>query len=120
MLSAAEIDAMRATVVTSLAGSAVIKEPAWVSDGGGGGSTSWVAVGTAACNITPVSSVAEGQVVDGHRLHPNTEYIFTFEYDLEIDDESRIVYEDRSFDVTSIRAPKTFELGRRVEAREVV
>lgn len=119
MLPDEDLQAMRETVVESLAGTAVIQTNTWSSDGGGGGSMSWAAAGTFPCRVTPVSSAAEGQVVDGSRLQPDTEYIFTFEAGTEITDDSRILHAGGVFSVTSVRQPRTFEVSRRVEAKEV-
>lgn len=117
MLTASELSSMRATVVDSLAGTAIIKTSAWVSDGGGGGTTTYTAAGTIGCRVAPANPVAEA--AQGDRLQPDTEYIFTFAHDAGVTLESLITYESRNFAVTSLRAPRTWEVSRRVEAKEV-
>jgi hypothetical protein len=117
MLTASELTAMRSTVVDSLGGSAIVKTRSWASDGGGGGTTTYTASGTIACRVAPANPDAEAE--RGDRLQPETEYIFTFAYDAGLTLESLITYAGSNYAVTALRAPRTWELSRRVEAKEV-
>jgi head-tail adaptor len=117
VLTAAELTAMRDTLEDSLVDTAILKTRQWVSDGGGGGTTTYVAAGTVECRVAPVSPNTEK--VEGERLQPDSEYVFTFAYDTAISDESLITYAGRNFTVTAQRAPRTWEVSRRVEAKEV-
>ena len=108
---------MRATVEDSLAGTAIVKTRTWVSDGGGGGTTVYIAAGTLDCRVAPFSPANEK--VAGERLNPDTEYVFTFAFDTAVLPDSLITYDGRNFAVTAVRAPRTWEVSRRVEAKEV-
>jgi hypothetical protein len=108
---------MRSTVAESLPGTAIIRSRGWVSDGGGGGTTTYTASGTIDCRVAPANPEAEA--AQGDRLQPDTEYIFTFAYDAGLNLESLITYDGKNYAVTSLRAPRTWELSRRVEAKEV-
>ena len=108
---------MRATLDASLPDSAVIKTRAWVSDGGGGGTTTYVASGTIACRIAPVA--AAGERVQGEKIHPDTEYVLTFPYDTAVADDSLITLGSRDYSVTSLREPRSWPVSMRVEAKEV-
>lgn len=119
MLNADELAGMRSTMVQSLAGTAIIQTSTWVSDGGGGGTTSWVNAGTVACRITPVASSGEGESVEGGRVHSDTEYVVTIPNDTLITSDSQILYGSQTFTVTTLRAPRTWEISRRVEVKEV-
>jgi SPP1 family predicted phage head-tail adaptor len=117
MLTATELASMRSTMGDSLAGTAVVQTSAFVSDGGGGGTTTWTASGTVDCRVAPATSSNEKQI--GDRLQPETETIFTIPQTTTIDSDARITYEGRVYTVTALRAPRTWEISRRVEAREV-
>jgi|GEM_PF-2913089 len=119
MLNADELAGMRSTMAESLAGAAIIQTQGWVSDGGGGGTTTWTNAGTFDCRVTPVASSGDGEGVEGGRVHPDTEYIFTFPNDTAVTTDSQILYGSQVFTVTSLRAPRTWELSRRVEAKEI-
>jgi hypothetical protein len=117
MLTAAQLTAMRDTLEDSLVDTAVLKTRAWSSDGGGGGTTTYSVAGTVECRVAPVSPATES--VEGDRLQPDTEYVFTFAYDAAVSDDTLITYSGRNFTVTAQRAPRTWEVSRRVEAKEV-
>ena len=108
---------MRATVDSSLPDSAIIKTRAWVSDGGGGGTTTYAAAGTVDCRIAPVTM--DDEVIEGERIHPDTEYVLTFPYDTAVVDDSLITIDSRNYSVTALRAPRSYAVSLRVEAKEV-
>lgn len=115
-LTAGELSSMRDTLEDSLAGTAVVKVSSWVSDGGGGGTTTWTPSGTVSCRVAPAGG---GETTDGSRLQPDTQVIFTIPQDTTIDPDAVIEYESRVYSVTALRAPRTWEISRRVEAKEV-
>jgi len=119
MLTDAELTAMRSTMGDSLAGHAIIQSQSFASDGGGGGTTTWAAAGTYDCRVAPVASSGEGEGVEGGRVHSDTEYIFTLPESALIDHNSLIVYDTDNYAVTALRAPRTWEISRRVEAKRV-
>ena len=117
MLTASELTAMRSTLDASLPDSAIIQDRAWLSDGGGGGSTTYVASGTIACRIAPAAMA--GERIEGDRIHPDTEYVFTFPYDAAVEDDSVISLDSRTYSVVALRAPRSWPVSLRVEAKEV-
>jgi head-tail adaptor len=120
MLTATELASMRSTMGDSLAGTAVVQTSAFVSDGGGGGTTTWTASGTVDCRVTPAGGgVGGNERTRGDRLQPETQVIFTVPQTTTIDPDARIVYDGQTFYVTGLLAPRTWEISRRVEAREV-
>jgi head-tail adaptor len=116
MLTESELASMRETLGDSLAGTAVIFNSAFVSDGGGGGTTTWTAAGTVDCRVAPTGGAEEQQ---GDRLQPETEVIFTIPQGGTITPDSQIGYGGRTYTVTALRAPRTWEISRRVEAKEL-
>lgn len=117
MLTASDLASMRETIEDSLPDTAVIKSRAWVSDGGGGGTTTYTPSGTVECRITPASVSPEA--VKGERLHPDTEYVLTFPYDTAIATDSIIALDGRDYSVTAKREPRSWAVSLRVEAKEV-
>lgn len=116
MLTESELASMRETLTDSLAGTAVIYNSAFVSDGGGGGTTTWTAAGTVDCRVAPIGGTEEQQ---GDRLQPETEVIFTVPQGIAITADAQIRYDGGTYSVIALRAPRTWELSRRVEAKEI-
>lgn len=116
MLTNEELASMRETMNASLAGTATVELRSFVSDGGGGGTTTWTAAGTYDCRVTPASGV-EGNI--GERLQPETEVVFTFPQTTPVTNDTQIRHGSLLFEVTYVQTPRTFEIGRRVEAKEI-
>lgn len=119
LLSAGDIADMRATASDSRQGTAIIQREVRVSDGGGGGTVSWTPSGTVPCRIAPIASGGEGEEVTGERLQPDSEVVFSFPADTDIDHNCRIVYGDETFSATAVRGPYSVEVDRRVEAKVI-
>jgi len=119
LLSEADIADMGAIAAESRLGTAVILREQRVSDGGGGGSVSWVPSGTVSCRVAPIASAGDGEEVAGDRLHPDSEVVFSVPVDADVDHNCRILYEDSTFSATAVRGPYSVEVDRRVEAKEI-
>lgn len=117
MITAAELAEMRDDLEDSLPDLAVVKTQNWVSDGGGGGSTTFTASGTIPCRIAPVQNM-EGTT--GGRISPDSEYVVTLPFDAAVTTESMLTINTRNFSVTGMREPRSWEISRRIEAKEVV
>jgi hypothetical protein len=115
LLSAAEVEALRATAATALDGTAIVQTQSLVSDGGGGGTTAWTAKGTFDCRLAPFRP---GEGVEGERISPESQVVFTFPANTEVDHNAQIVYGGGTFAVTGIRQ-RSVEMTRRVEAKEI-
>jgi head-tail adaptor len=119
-LTDAEIDRMQAVGDAHLAGTAVIQRATAVSDSGGGGSISWANVGTVSARFAPVvSQSSANEDVEGERMTADVDEILTVPAHTDIRTEDRIVSDVRTFAVTNVRAPQTWEVNRRVEVTEV-
>jgi head-tail adaptor len=116
-LTDAEIDRMQAVGDAHLAGTAVIQRATAVSDSGGGGSISWANVGTVAARFAPVPTRSED--VEGGRLSPDIDSIVTVPAHTDIRTEDRLTTASRTFAVTNVHDPQTWEVNRRLEASEV-
>jgi hypothetical protein len=119
MLTDGEITSMRETAETTFDSTAVIQAQGWVSDGGGGGTTTWTAAGTVPCHISPMPPLEVPEPEVGERITPNANWVVTLPAETEIDRESRIVVAGTTYEVAAIKAPRTWELTRRLEVTEV-
>lgn len=114
MLTDDELASMRSTLNDSLPGTAIVQTSTWVSDGGGGGTTSWVASGTFDARITPAGGFEDQQ---GDRVQPETEFIVTLPANTAIDEDAQIVYSGGTYDVIATPSPRSFEISRRVQVK---
>ncbi len=119
MLTSAEIAAMREVTATTFDSTAVIQAKGWISDGGGGGTTTWAPAGTAPCHISPKPPLEVPEPIVGDRVTANADWVVTFPAETSIDRESRVVIAATTYEVAAISAPRTWELTRRVEVTEV-
>lgn len=118
MITADQLDEMRATLEESLVDTAVIQTSSWTSDGMGGGTSTWTAAGTVACRIAP-SLAGEGEVVDGSRVQPDYEYVVTLPAETSISEDMRLVVEGSTYSIVSLRVPRSMAISCRVNVKEV-
>jgi len=116
LLSDAQLAAMRDTAARALPGTAVIRTSTWVSDGGGAGTTTFTAAGTVACRVAPIDAVEK---IEGSRIDPDSEVLFTFEWDAGVDVNAQVVHGGGTFTVTGLRAPRSWPVTQLVEAKEI-
>lgn len=110
---------MRATAATTFDSTAILLAEEYVSDGGGGGTTSWTASGTVPCHLSPITLRGEREPVTGDRVSPDADWILTLPAETAIEYDSRVLVGAATFEVIALRAPRTWELTRRVELNEV-
>lgn len=103
MLSESELTAMRETAGSALPGTAVVYSQQWVSDGGGGGTTTWTPSGTVSCRIAPLNGAGESEVVTGARITPEADAIVTLPYGTSITTEARLLIDGGTYNVEAIR-----------------
>ena len=116
MLSAGELAAMRATQAEALPGTAVISRNTPTSDGMGGWTDAWAAVGTVDCRVSPSGSGAESLIAE--RITDADAWNITLPYNTDVTAKDRIAIGARRFEVVTV-LPKSWETARRVVATEV-
>lgn len=121
LLSDADRDSMRATVNTSLAGTAVIQTLSSSDDGGGGGGTAtYTAAGTVSCRLASLTGTEREQ---GNRIAEDARWLATLPATASVDVNSRLVItgtgHDGTYEALAIRA-WTPSVSKRIECREVV
>jgi head-tail adaptor len=117
LLPTAEITAMRATAEQTMDGTAVIQTLSTVSDGGGGDTSTWTASGTVACHLSPITG---DESVHGGRISPDANWVTTLPALTSITRAARVVIAGSTYEVVGLRAPRTWELTRRAELKELL
>ncbi len=121
MLTDADLAGMRSALEDSLPDTAVIQRGTVHSNAGGGGTTAWVAIGTVACRLSPISAAGFGterEVAD--RLAEVSDWLITMPQATTIDTDKRIVIGTETFEVLAMHEPRSWDLCTRVEASQVV
>lgn len=116
MLTAGELSSMRSTAGAALPDTAVIQTQAWVSDGGGGGSTAWTSSGTVNCRLAPATGQGAMEDETGERITPEAEFVCTFDSTVAIDTDSRVITSGGTFNVEAVRT-RSWNLSTRAELR---
>lgn len=117
-LSAGELAAMRSEQSGTLPGTAVISRNSPTSDGMGGWTDAWAAVGTVDGRLAPASaSGAERMVAD--RITGEDAWVITLPQGTDVTEKDRVVIMSRTFEVVTPLA-HSWETARRVVATEVV
>src|SRR5262245_27738683 len=121
LMTTSEIASMRSDLEgLSLPDSAVIERPAFTDDGGGGGTTTWAAAGTVACRVSPMAGLGRDPGGEtGDRLDESARWILTLPAETDVDTDDRLRVGSRTFNVLAVRAPRSFEVSRRVETNEL-
>lgn len=112
---------MRATLTRSLPDTATIQRRTRVSDDQGGQSDTWATASTnVPCRLSPMASVAESERILGAREGSQARWLATFPSGTDVGSSDRVVVGSRTFEVTQVFAPRSWELGRRVGLDEVL
>ena len=116
LLSANDLTTMRGVLNESLPGTAVVQSGTFTSDAGGGGTQAWTASGTFDCRLAPRSG-DEREI--GDRTSSDADWVITLPALTSIEVDDRILTHGGTFSVVALRAPRSYEVSRRVEAREL-
>lgn len=118
MLTAGEIAQMQSVCETTFDSTCVVQGGTITGDTGGGGTLAWVASGTVDCHLSPFPARGEREGVTGGRISKDADWILTIPADTNITQASRVVVDGTAYEVEAVRAPRTWELTRRVELSE--
>lgn len=120
-LSDGEIAAMRTEAeATGMPGTAVVQTRTRVAAGGGGGSISYSPSSTVSCAIAPLSAQENAEPTTGGKITADSDWIVTLPALTTITTKDRIVIAGTTYEVTSLRAPRSDEITRRVEVSEAL
>lgn len=117
MLSAADMTAMKATLDASLPDTATVYRVTRTSDGAGGSTDAWAAVGSAvACRISPVTRGAELTIAN--RLEAVAPWVLTLPAATDVITKDQLRTSLRTFEVIAVLAARSWEISRRVICEE--
>jgi hypothetical protein len=121
LLTAGELAAMRATADAALPDTCTISRPALVSDGAGGQTSTYSQVGgTIACRLSPAGVGTQSDEMElADRDTSTTDWIVTLPAGTDVGEKDRVLTGGRTFEVTRVKAPMSWEISRRVLAIEV-
>lgn len=115
-LTAGELHSMRHTVDTYLAGTAILLTRGQASDGQGGQVDAYVAAGTVAARLAPMSG-REETVAD--RQSEVAKWVLTLPAGTALQETGRVTYNGRDYEVDRIITRTPEEISRRVVVVEV-
>lgn len=118
MLSADDLDAMRATVSQSLPDTAQVQRVTRQSDGMGGFTETWATIATVACRVSPSGNMPAEQAI-AERVQDRVLWTLTLPAATDVAAADRIVTGARTFEVIGVLAPRSYEIATRVVAVEV-
>lgn len=117
MLSAADLRAMKATLDASLPDTATVYRVTRTSDGAGGYTDAWTAMGSAvACRISPVGRGVELAVAN--RLEAAAPWGLTLPAATDVTTKDQLRTSARTFEVIAVLAVRSWEISRRVICEE--
>lgn len=118
MLSATDLQIMRAARAGLLPDTCQIQRPARAGDGQGGWSDTWATVATVACAVAPDTEDPEPEAV-ADRLAAVVKWFVTLPALTDARAGDRVLTGGRTFTVVSPYAPRSRELSRRCQCLEV-
>lgn len=117
LLSAADIKQMRDVTNQTMDGTAIVLAKGFVSDGAGDGTVSWSPAGTVPCHISPVTGL-EREIAE--RITSDAEWVATVPALTAVTTKNQFQESGRTFSIEAVRSPRTWELTRRLELKEIV
>lgn len=121
MLTSAELTGMRDAVEASLPGTAIIQTRVFHSDGGGGGTTTWTAVGTVSCRLSPMSGMTsfDSEGMTAGRITQQAKWLLTLPQSSTVTTDSRVKINAGTYEVLALHEPRSWDLCRRAELSEM-
>jgi head-tail adaptor len=118
MLSAAEITAMRATLVDSLPDSVVIQRATYVADGMGGSVATWSAAGTVSGRVSPGPAQGDEQITGGRPVADGP-WVVTVPSGTDVTERDRIAFGSTTLEVRKVDTPRSWAIDIRCECEVV-
>lgn len=118
MISNAELLAMQADANDGLPDSGTIYRPTRTSNGMGGGSVTWTAVGTADCRIRPAGMISPEERETAGKVTTYNEWTITMPAGTDIAPADRVQSLSRTWEVVAHQSA-SWDISRRVRAVEV-
>ena len=114
LLSAAQLLSMQTTQDSALPGTAVIYSAGTVTDGMGGYTETWNAVGTADGRLRPIISRGDNEYVTGSQVAVVADWFVTMPIDTDITAKDRIRIGGRALEVSFVNNDESWRTACRV------
>ena len=115
LLSNGDLTWMRATQELAQPGTVVIERYTYTSDGQGGYSEVWAAVGTATGRIYPMVRRGAGEIVAGAQIISETSWFATFPVGTDVTAKDRLRYNSRTWEVMRVNNDEMWQTAVRCE-----
>ncbi len=121
MLSTTDLAAMRSTLDASLPDTCQVTRKTPVPDGAGGQTVTYPNAGSAvACRIAPATdAVRRAEDIIAGRVAQDAPWLLTLPNGTDVVATDRVTSGGRTFEVSVVLAPRSWELDRRLLCREV-
>lgn len=116
--NADQLTRMRADVANLLPDSCVIYSPSYASDGAGGGTLTYSAVGTVACRVDPIN-LREQIAIQAQGEKLKSMYQLTLPYDTTIAANYQVVTGGKTYQVEQMDIDHSGRVSRRAKISEV-
>jgi len=117
MLSSGELAAYQAEFNNLLGDTCVIQRLTTTSDNQGGSTSSWLPAGTALCIVAPIKKTGGDGAVVGDQVTETADRVITLPASTDVRVADQLVIATKTYQVSEMREPRTYEIVRRVEAR---
>jgi SPP1 family predicted phage head-tail adaptor len=112
LLSAAELDQMRADLETLLPDTCIIASVSYVSNGAGEWVPTWTDAGSVACRLDPIRG---SEKISGGAIEAFNGYILTLPYNAVIVPTNRVTVNGTDYNVTSVTIGDSWKLDTRCQ-----
>lgn len=117
MLTASDLAGMQTTLGQSLPGTVVIQRSTQSSDGMGGISDAWAAVGTVSARVSP-AGMGLDDLVGGEAVNI-APWVVTVPVGTSVTDRDRITYAGQTFEIEMVDSPRSYATCIRIHCKEV-
>lgn len=117
MLSDNDLAGLRTAFDDLLGETCVITRATNVSDGQGGSTATWAAVGTALCTLSPLNRTSGDGFTVADQIKEVADYVVTLPAETDVTTKDRLTIGARTYEVSAVKEPRTYEIVRRVEAK---
>ena len=112
---------MRDEAELALPDTCVIQARTLATDGQGGRTETYATSVTTTCRVAPAGQTSQGtEVVRGDGTRTLADWVVTLPYNTSISQTDRIVTGGVTYEVLGVKAPRGWEITRRVLARTIV
>lgn len=116
MLTATELADMQTVEESVMSSSAVIVRFGTASDGMGGFTETWAAVGTVDCDLWPINRNVREQPTDGGQIISRADWYITMPFDADVTAKDRVTIDSRTFEILFVPNDESWATAKRVEA----